>query len=146
MDFSIREFQEEDYRECVRLWRETGLYVWYMDNKRDLLTFHRLNSDLFLVAEADGRVVGAVMGMYSGNLAVVYHLAVLPEYQRRGIGSALLKEMERRLRERGARFYMVFNHTTHAPARGFYRKMGLKSTGDYKGLFKLLRRAGEEGA
>ncbi|MCD6384089.1 MAG: GNAT family N-acetyltransferase [Thermoplasmata archaeon] len=144
MEALIREFTEDDYTGCVRVWKETNLYVWYMDNKKDIMAFHRRNPDLFLVAEVDGEVVGAVMGMFSGNFAVIYHLAVLPEFQRRGIGSALLKEMERRLKERGARFYMIFNHSTHSPARGFYRKMGLRSVGEFRGLYKLLKRA-EEG-
>lgn len=141
MEAVIREFVEEDYRECLRVWEETGLYVWYMDNKRDIMTLHRMNPDLFLVADVNGEVVGTVMGVFSGNLAVVYHLGVLPGFQRRGIGSALLGEIERRLRERGARYYMIFNHSTHSPARGFYRKMGLKSTGNYMGFYKQLKKS-----
>ena len=58
--------------------------------------------DLFLVATLDGRIVGAVMGGWDGRRAYVYHLAVVHELRRRGVGDALMDELEERLRRKGA--------------------------------------------
>ena len=65
--------------------------------------------ELALVAELDGRIVGHVMISYSsleeGDLrrpvAQLSPLAVLPEFQKQGIGSALVREVTSRARERG---------------------------------------------
>jgi len=127
-----------DYEECVRLWRRCGLYVWYMDNREDIEKFHRMNKDLFLVAEVEGRIVGTIMGLYSGNFALIYHLGVLPEYRLRGIGRMLTQEILQRLKKRGARFAFVIVHTKHKAALGFYRKLGFRSVGRFTGMYVLL--------
>ena len=56
-----------------------------------------------LVAESGGRIVGSLMAMWDGWRGNMYRLAVLPEHRRAGIATALVREGERRLRERGAR-------------------------------------------
>jgi amino-acid N-acetyltransferase len=46
--------------------------------------------DTFWVAEADGRIVGCCcLEIYSGKIAELRSLAVLPEYRHRGLGAAL---------------------------------------------------------
>jgi len=55
----------------------------------------------FLVSEEDGRVVGCVhLDEYSPSLVEVRSLAVDPEYQRRGIGIALVEAAEELARRR----------------------------------------------
>jgi putative acetyltransferase len=46
-------------------------------------------------------------------------MAVLPEYQRTGIGSQLVIEGLRRLRERGCPFVIVLGHARYYPRFGF---------------------------
>ena len=57
--------------------------------------------DLFLVAAAGSRVLGTVMGGYDGHRGWIYSLAVDANERHRGIGTALIGEMERKLRELG---------------------------------------------
>ncbi len=134
----IREFRMKDYNECVKLWRICGLYVWYMDNKEDIRKYCKKNRELFLVAEINGKIVGSVMALYSGNFALVYHLGVLPEYRLRGIGRMLMKEILNRLRRKGARFAFVIVHSRHRDAIGFYRKLGFRSVGRFTGMYISL--------
>lgn len=138
MKVKIREFKPEDYSECVKIWKETRLYIWYMDNKNDILKFHQNNPDLFLVAELNAKVIGTVMATYSGNFALVYHLAVKPEFQKRGIGRKILDKILKKLKGKGARFAFVINHSKHKDALPFYYKMGFRSVGKFTGLWKKL--------
>ena len=61
---------------------------------------HKLavQSELFFVARLEDRLVGTVMGGYDGHRGWVYSLAVSPESRRRGIGSALMRYVEREWR------------------------------------------------
>ena len=56
---------------------------------------------LFLVAVADGRVVGTAMGGYDGHRGWIYSVAVDESERRVGIGTALMTEVEKKLRGLG---------------------------------------------
>ncbi len=58
---------------------------------------------LFVVAEADGRLVGTLIGGWDGWRAGLYRLAVHPQWRRRGIATRLIGEVEARLGHLGAR-------------------------------------------
>ena len=50
----------------------------------------------------DGRVVGYVKAVYDGSRALLHLLSVHPDYQGRGLGRALVEEVEGELSRRGA--------------------------------------------
>jgi len=56
-----------------------------------------------LIAEQDGRIVGALVAGWDGWRGNMYRLAVLTEYRRRGIARALVDAGHEHLREQGAR-------------------------------------------
>ena len=83
---------------------------------------------LSLVATLDGRVVGHIMyspASVGGEItgAALGPMAVLPEYQRRGIGSKLVEAGNRRLKDAGCPFIIVLGHAN------FYPRFGFKAAG-----------------
>ena len=60
-----------------------------------------MKDGLFFVARSGSLVVGTVMVGYDGHRGWIYSLAVLPEFQRKKIGSILLKTAESSLVELG---------------------------------------------
>lgn len=80
------------------------------------------------VAECDGSVVGFVSAALGpdSRLGVVSMLAVDPDYQNRGIGTALTETATEWLRESGMRVAMVETggDSGHAPGRRTYEKAG----------------------
>jgi GNAT superfamily N-acetyltransferase len=60
-----------------------------------------LAQDLALVDEEAGELTGTVFGTYDGTRGWVHRLATRPDRRGRGIASALLAELERRLRAAG---------------------------------------------
>jgi putative acetyltransferase len=84
---------------------------------------------LSLVAEEDGGVVGYVLfspavvempGLRVVGMGLA-PLAVMPERQRQGIGSALARRGLQTLRERGCPFVVVLGHPDYYPRFGFER-------------------------
>ena len=57
-----------------------------------------------LIAQSDGKVVGWIGGIeqYDGHVYELHPIVVDPLYQRRGIGTVLIREFEREVRARGA--------------------------------------------
>jgi len=100
---SISRFTMDDYPVVYVLWQRSGLWMRPSDGPEATLAKLARDPQLFLVArDAQAGVVGTVMGGWDGRRAYVYHLAVLPEHTRRGFGTALMDELERRFRELGA--------------------------------------------
>lgn len=84
---------------------------------------------LSLVAEEDSVIVGHILFtpavIESAGRRVVgmglAPLAVLPDHQRQGIGSALTRRGLELLREQGCPFVIVLGHPTYYPRFGFER-------------------------
>jgi putative acetyltransferase len=80
-----------------------------------------------LVAELDNRIVGHILftrmsiETTSGSIPAVAlaPMAVLPEYQRRGIGARLIRRCLDLLRERGEQIVIVLGHPDYYPRFGF---------------------------
>lgn len=76
----------------------------------------------FMGCEVDGELAG-VMGIQPvGNVDLIRHAYVLPAYQRRGVGSALIAH----LRERADRQILVGTWTAATCAIGFYERHGFR--------------------
>jgi ribosomal protein S18 acetylase RimI-like enzyme len=100
---TITEFTMADYPVVHVLWQRGGLGIGPSDGPEQTLLKLARDPGLFLVAkDAAGAAVGTVLGGWDGRRAYVYHLAVLPERQLRGVGSALMDELEARFRRLGA--------------------------------------------
>src|SRR6516225_4108610 len=86
---------------------------------------------LSLVAEQDDQIVGHI---FFSELAIVSDqgslpalalaaLAVLPEHQRRGLGTMLVQEALRLCRSSGHRIVIVVGHPEYYPRFGFSAKL-----------------------
>ncbi len=126
-EYAIRTFRfPEDYPAVYELWSRAGpgIQLRKSDEPEEIAKKLQRDPDLFLVAEAEGRIIGAVMGGFDGRRGLVYHLAVDPAYRRRGIGSALMAELERRLVAKGClRAYLLVTEDNQETI-AFYRRLG----------------------
>jgi ribosomal protein S18 acetylase RimI-like enzyme len=98
----------------------------------------RSSDGVGLVAELDGRLVGALIGEIEmpaegsdtyavpSSTAHVHDLAVLPEAQGAGVGRALMDRFEQLLRERGVESYGLEVMAGNDAATAFYDKLGLE--------------------
>jgi len=99
---------------------------------------------LSLVAEVDGRVVGhiafspVVISDGTKNWYGLGPLSVLPEYQRRGIGKALMQEGLSRLKKLGAKGCCLVGHPQYYRRFGFENVTGLVHEGVPQEVFFAL--------
>lgn len=97
----IRPFKMADYYEVKALWKKSGLEMRPGDSRKEIEVKLRRDPDLFLVAETDCGIVGSVIGAWDGRRGWIYHLGVLPQFQRKGVASRLVREVERRMKAKG---------------------------------------------
>ncbi len=80
--------------------------------------------DLFMVALANGELVGTVMGGYDGHRGWVYSLAVDDRERHRGVGSALLDKIEEALKALGCLKVNLQVVASNSGVVEFYEKLG----------------------
>ena len=98
--------------------------------------FPSTESGSFLyVAEVAGEIVGFARGgparqSLPGFDGELYSIHVAPGHKGKGLGSALLRAVARRLRERGFATMMLWMFRDNTPARRFYESHGGEVVGD----------------
>ena len=135
MDIQFRPATPRDARECIRirgLTRENAVPAqrlaalgiteesWAKDVESDELPG--------FICVADGEMAGYCFGASKTGEVVV--LALLPAYEKRGIGRELLNLVAATLRELGhARLFLGCSSDPAVRSYGFYRRLGWRSTG-----------------
>jgi ribosomal protein S18 acetylase RimI-like enzyme len=126
-ELRVREFRyPEDYAAARLLWENAGpgIQLRRSDERDEIQKKLQRDPDLFLVAEADGKMLGTVVGGFDGRRGMVYHLAVTELYRRQGIGELLMDELEGRLKAKGCiRCYLLVTVENESAMR-FYEKRG----------------------
>lgn len=125
MAIRIREFQfPQDYQIVYELWQTAGkgVHVGPSDALPEIEKKLQRDPDLFLLAEADGKIIGSVIGGFDGRRGIIYHLAVSAAFRGLGIGSRLMSEVETRLRSKGCLKCYLLVTTDNDDAMEFYEK------------------------
>jgi ribosomal protein S18 acetylase RimI-like enzyme len=136
----IREFKIQDYAIVRVLWQAAGLILRPGDELEDVKLKLQRDPDLFLVVEQDDEIVGTVMGGWDGRRGWIYHLAVKPEHQRKGIGVGLVREVEKRLVSKGAKKVNAQVYKWNEQSAEFFRAIGYETQPDLIMIGKQLRK------
>jgi len=146
----IGRLTETDLSALARLYKQ----FWGEDSCLEKMqaTFRRLSDRpeyIFLAAKHDGRLVGSVLGIVCDELygecapfLVVEDVVVDAEWRRKGIGSALMCELERLAVERNCGYVIFVTEAERADAQRFYESLGYQPDA-YRGFKKRLRKAGQ---
>jgi len=124
LNAKIREMTIDDYERVIELWREfAGIGLSSADGREEIGKFLDLNPHTSLVVEIDGKIAGTALGGFDGRRGYIYHFVIDVEMQGRGIGTRLLKELERQFKGLGAKkiHLMIYNDNE---AWRFYKKRG----------------------
>lgn len=122
---NIRIITISDFDKVYGLWKQVGL--WVRPFEQEKIRFDemlKLNSDLCIVLEENGELVGTILGSYDGRAVSVHRLAVKTDQQKKGYGKLLLDTLEKKTKELGIQRIFLQVHTSNQNLLGFYRKLG----------------------
>ena len=89
MSIIVREMTIDDYDKVYALWTSIrGFGIRTLDDSREgVERFLRRNPTTSVVAEQNGRIVGAILCGHDGRRGFFYHVCVARDYRKHGIGS-----------------------------------------------------------
>ncbi len=122
---SVRPFQHGEREALQRLWAR----VFPDDppwNAPEVMIENKLKvqPELLLVGKVEGTLVGAVIAGFDGVRGWIYHLAIAPEYRRRGFATQLVRAAEDGLRRLGCPKVNLQVRAVNHEVVAFYRSIG----------------------
>lgn len=123
----LRTLAPDDIDAALELWRRTEHLGTVERGEVERLLAH--DPDLVLAAvDVEGVLLGVVLGSYDGRRGWINRLAVDTAARRRGVGRALVGEVERRLADRGCHRVnlLVFDH--NEGGRALWASLGYTAT------------------
>lgn len=120
-----REFSISDYDAALELWqRVEGLEIAEGDDRESVVHFLARNPELSRVATEGSTIVGVVLCGHDGRRGYIYHLAVDPAHQARGLGKRLTDECLEGLRRAGLKRALILVANDNPRGRKFWRRHG----------------------
>lgn len=122
----IRDFELADIEGIVEILKLNGQYGFpEVDGPEAMKRVKACSAAVFLVCEMDGRIVGVVRGNFDGSRAMIHQISVHPTYQRRDVGTALVKHIIERFQQMGA---PTVSATVTEKSLPFWKKVGFRKT------------------
>jgi ribosomal-protein-alanine N-acetyltransferase len=132
--FTLRRFQPQDLQHVMHI-NQVCLPENY--NNYFFLELHEHFPETFIVAEQDNQIVGYIMcrietgfpdfGLFGiAKRGHVISIAIVPEQQRQGIGTALMEQAMQGMRLYKAKECYLEVRVSNKPAIGLYKKLGFE--------------------
>ena len=118
--------QIEDYEQVYALWLTiSGFAIRSVDDSKEgVERFLQRNPGISVVAEEDGKIVGAILCGHDGRRGCLYHVCVDEAYRRHGIGKAMVVKTMEALKEEQINKVCLIAFTSNDVGNAFWNTIG----------------------
>ncbi len=122
----IRAMTLNDYENVHALWmRIKGFSIRSIDDSQEgVERFLKRNPGISVVAEEDGRIVGAILCGHDGRRGCLYHVCVDPDYRLKGIGKSMVVFVMEALRKEKINKVSLIAFTKNDIGNAFWKEIG----------------------
>lgn len=126
MSIIVREMTIDDYENVYNLWMSIrGFGIRALDDSREgVARFLRRNPTTSVVAEQNGRIVGAILCGHDGRRGCFYHVCVAKDYRKHGIGHRMAQFAMRALQAEGIHKVSLIAFKNNEVGNAFWRGVG----------------------
>lgn len=145
MIIKVRKMIITDYDKVYNLWRSCpGMGLNNIDDSKEgIEKFLNRNPDTCFVAEEDEQIIGVILVGNDGRRGYIYHTAVKPSYQKKGIGTQLVNTALEALKNIGIIKVALVVFDRNEDGNAFWEKQGFTTRGDLvyrnKALGEIVR-------
>ena len=125
---NIRLMTIKDYDSVYSLWKSIqGFGIRSIDDSRDgVARFLMRNPSTSIVAEEDGKIIGAILCGHDGRRGCFYHVCVEKSHRKRGIGKAMVVKAMEALRAEHINNVCLIAFTDNEGGNAFWKEVGWK--------------------
>ncbi|MHB1611728.1 MAG: GNAT family N-acetyltransferase [Sulfobacillus sp.] len=120
----IQRLGMDDYPALTVLWAGSGLSWDFGDDRASFQAAIITNGQHYWGYEWHGKLIGCVLAAFDGRRGWIYHLAVDPEFRRRGIGRLLMSAAEHSLYNAGCPKVNLLVERHNIAVMAFYEALG----------------------
>ena len=122
----VRVMKIEDYDQIFKLWSKIkGFGIRSIDDSREgIERFLKRNPTTSVVAEEDGKIVGAILCGHDGRRGCFYHVCVDEAYRMRGIGKSMVVFAMEALKEEKINKVSLIAFTKNDIGNAFWKEIG----------------------
>ena len=127
----IRPMTKKDYDEVYAMWQTTSKRALSnADSREQIERYLDRNTGMSQVAVADGKIVGTVLAGHDGRRGFIHHMAVMPQYRRKGIGHSLANTAIEKIKAEGIDKTHIFCYQNNETGQNFWKDFGFKKRDD----------------
>lgn len=122
----IRVMTIDDYEKVHALWMTiSGFAIRSIDDSKEgVERFLQRNPGASVVAEEDGRIIGAILCGHDGRRGCLYHVCVHPDKRRKGIGKSMVVFCMEALRKEKISKVSLIAFTKNDIGNAFWKTIG----------------------
>lgn len=122
----IRAMKMDDYEQVHDLWMKIkGFAIRSIDDSKEgVERFLNRNPGISVVAEEDGKIVGAILCGHDGRRGCMYHVCVDPDYRLKGIGKSMVVFAMEALKREKINKVSLIAFTQNDVGNAFWKEIG----------------------
>jgi GNAT superfamily N-acetyltransferase len=120
----FRRATPDDAESILRLWKDSGASMLAIDEVEQVRRVVVNPAAVLLLAEAEQKIVGTLLGTFDGWRGNLYRLVVHPRWRRQGIGRELVRQVEHVFRTWGVRRITALIEVDRPWAAEFWTSVG----------------------
>lgn len=122
----IRAMKIDDYEGVYNLWKSIqGFAIRSIDDSKEgVERFLERNPNTSVVAEEDGKIVGAILCGHDGRRGCLYHVCVHPDYRLMGTGKAMVVFCMNALKNEHINKVSLIAFTKNDIGNAFWKQIG----------------------
>lgn len=126
MSVNIRTMTLDDYDKVYTLWTSIkGFGIRTIDDSKEgVERFLKRNPSTSVVAEQNGRIVGAILCGHDGRRGCFYHVCVARDYRKHGIGHRMARFAMEALKEEGINKVSLIAFKKNEVGNAFWKGVG----------------------
>src|SRR6056297_2114848 len=99
MNIKLKPIKIDMYDDLFNLWKKMeGMGLSSADNRKNIKKYLKRNAGFSFAAFKDDKLVGSLLAGHDGRRGYLYHLAVHPDFRRKGIAKNLVNQSIKKLK------------------------------------------------